>query len=390
MRESLDRGGCGVKLARDRRVVCVGWVLVGAAVAVAGACGGEGRADSGGRMGRGRQGGTVPAVATAAVETGTIARRLHVSGVVEPIRTVGINSRMAGAILSVEVEEGVTVRRGDVLARLDERELNAELAAAEAAYDVAKATFERSERLRERKVITAAEYDRDRAAFAAAEARLEQIRARIDYATIRAPISGVVTEKHVEAGDIVGNQTRLFAIADMDTMVVRVQVSELDVVELSPGDPVQVALDALPDRTFEGRIRRIFPAADPVTRLVPVEVALHGESARAARPGFLARVEFALTAETGVRLVPASAIIADAGAPAVFVVKDGRALRRTVETGLTSEGRVEIVSGLEPGELVVVAGNNALRDGAEVRVVERSGIDAAEAGAIRADVGGDQ
>ncbi len=372
----------------------IGGALLGLAFAAgAAACGGSGEAadSAAGPPGRrGMPGGDrIVPVTTAPVEVGTIARSITVSGVVEPYRAVGINSQLAGALIAVRVQEGDAVRAGAVLARIDDREIRAQLVSAEAAFEVAESTFRRSERLFERQVITRAEYDRDRAAFATARAQLEQLRARLDYATVQAPISGMITEKHVEAGDIVSPQTRLFALADVDTMVVRVPVSELDVVELETGATVDFTLDAYPDRRFAARIRRIFPAADPATRLVPVEVALGAEAADFARPGFLARVRFALSARQGARLVPASAVVGDAGAPAVFVVRDGRALRRTVETGLTSEGRVEIVAGLEPGEVVVVAGNNTLRDGVQVRDVQRGELDPAETGTTAADEGGD-
>ncbi|HEX6939190.1 MAG TPA: efflux RND transporter periplasmic adaptor subunit [Longimicrobiales bacterium] len=374
-------------MRRPGRGAWLGLVLAAGAAA----CGGSGEASET-AGGHGRPGGVpgdraVP-VATAAVEVGTIARSITVSGVVEPLRSVGINSQLSGAVLEVFVEEGDFVRAGTVLARLDDREIRAQLASAEAAFEVAEAAFRRSEQLFDRQVITRAEYDRDRAAYAAARAQLEQLRTRVDYATIDAPASGIIIEKHVEAGDIVSAQTRLFALADIDTMVVRVQVSELDVVELRTGAPVDITLDAYPDRAFDGRIRRIFPAADPTTRLVPVEVALGRKAADFARPGFLARVRFALSAREGARLVPASAIVGDAGSPAVFIVRDGRAFRRTVETGLTSEGRVEIVAGLDPGERVVVAGNNALRDGAAVREVQRAELEPSEAGISAAHAGG--
>lgn len=337
------------------------------------------QASPGGRGpgGGGPPGGRMTAVETAAVERGTIARDVTVSGTVEPIRTVGINSQLSGALVSVNVQEGDVVRAGQTLARLDDRELRAQVASARANFDVAKTTYERAEQLREGQVITAAEYERDRAAHAAAQAQLSQLETRLGYATIRAPAAGVVTEKNVEAGDIVAPQTRLFTVGDLSTMVVRVPVSEMDVVELSTGEPVRVALDAFPGQTVEGRIRRIFPSANPETRLVPVEVALQGDGARMARPGFLARVTFALGARTDTHLVPASAVVGDAGTPAVFVVENGAASRRRVETGLTSQGRVEILSGVEPGEIVIVQGNNSLRDGAQVRVV--SGPGASEA-----------
>lgn len=308
-------------------------------------------------------------VETGVVEVGTISRAVTVSGVVEPLRVIGVNSQLSGALLSVEVEEGMRVREGQVLARIDDRELAAQEANAEAAFAVAEAAYERAEQLRASQVITISEYERDRTAYAAALAQLDQLRTRRGYAVIRSPLDGMVLEKRVEAGDVVGAQTQLFRIGDNSTMVVRVPVSELDVVELSPGEQASLVFDAFPARVFAGTIRRIFPAADPGTRLVPVEVALDADGAGTARPGFLARVTFALGARDGVTLVPASAIVSGTGGQAVFTIDNGQAMRTSVQTGLTAEGRVEVVSGVNEGDVIVVAGANSLRDGAAVRVV---------------------
>jgi len=313
------------------------------------------------------------------VARGSVGRAVTVAGNIEPIRVVGVNSQISGALLAVLVEEGNVVHTGGVLARVDDRELQAQLEAADAQYQVTKAAYDRAEQLRERKVITLPEYERDRTAFAAAKAQLEQVRTRVAYATVTAPIDGVVTEKRVEAGDVVAPQTRLFTLADVSTLVVRVGVSELDVVAVNVGDPVVLVLDAFPDRSFRAHVRRIFPAGDPTTRLVPVEVALRAQDAADVRPGFLARVTFALGTRAGVLLVPASALVGGQGSESVFVVEDGRAVRRTVMPGVTSEGRVEIVHGLEAGEEVIVAGNNQLRDGAAVRVIEGDATAPAEA-----------
>jgi RND family efflux transporter MFP subunit len=318
------------------------------------------------------------AVEVARVEVGSIARSLTVSGVIEPIRTVGVNSQLSGAILSIHAEEGNAVEKGEVLARLDDRDIQAQLASAEASFQLAESAFERAEQLRDRNVITLPEYERDRTAYAAAQAQREQLRTRLEFATVHAPITGVVLGKNVEAGDIVAPQTRLFTLADVGTMVVRVQVSELDVVDLRAGGEVEVALDAFPEKPFPGRIRRVFPAADPLTRLVPVEVALEGDAARLARPGFLARTTFALGVHENVLLVPASALVRGTGSVAVFVVDAEQARRRTVTTGLTSQGRVEISAGLEPGDVVVTVGNNALQDGGDVRILERRGAAAVD------------
>jgi membrane fusion protein (multidrug efflux system) len=360
-----------------RRHPLLGALLAALTVAAAG-CGGESEAaqqqgGGGGRGGPGGPGGRASVVETAPVVVGSIAREVTVSGTVEPIRTVGVNAQMAGALLSVDAEEGTAVRAGQVLARIDAREIAAQVRSAQASYEVAEAALQRAEQLRDRQVITAAEYERDRAARDAARAQLDGLRTRLGYATVRAPVTGVVTAKAVESGDVVGAQTRLFDLADVSTLVVPVRVSELDVVRLSQGDPARVELDALPGQPLEGRIRRVFPSADPATRLVPVEVALGGPQARAARPGFLARVSLALGTSEGVKLVPASAVVGAAGAQAVYVAKDGAVERRAVRTGLTSQGQVEILEGVEEGEAVVTVGNNSLRDGAEVRVVKGPG-----------------
>ena len=332
------------------------------------ACGGDDPAA--GRPGGGGPGGGPPVavVETATVEEGSIAREIELSGVVEPIRTVSVNSQLATTVNGVYAEEGDRVSRGAVLARLEGADLTANLESARAALEAARAAFERAEQLREREVITLPEYERDRTALAAAEAVHRQLQTRVGYATIRSPIAGVVTAKHVEAGDVVGPQTPLFEVADISTLVVPIGVSELDVGQMAAGDTLTVSLDAFPDRPLRGRIRRVFPSADPTTRLVTVEVAL--EPGSQARPGYLARVQLRLDARDDVLLVPASAILTgSSGEESTFVVEDGKAFRREVESGLVSQGRVEVVRGLNRGETVVVEGGSSLREGAQVRTV---------------------
>jgi membrane fusion protein, multidrug efflux system len=327
----------------------------------------------GGPPGGGRGGARTSVVETAAVMQGSIAQEVALSGVVEPLRTVGVNSQLAGAVTQVFAEEGTRVRAGQVLVRMDDRELAAQVRSLQASFAVAESNYQRAEQLRERQVVTQAEYDRDRAAYEAARAQLDGLRTRLSYATVRAPVDGVVTRKAVEQGDVVGAQARLFEIGELATLVVRVNVSERDVVSLRAGQPADIGLDAFPGQSYTGTIRRIFPAADPASRLVPVEVALTGEAMRVARPGFLARVALALGTRDDVLLVPGSAVVGDAGAQSVFVVEDGKASRRPVRTGLTSRGQVEIVGGVAAGEVVVTVGNNSLRDGADVRVVNGPG-----------------
>src|SRR6185503_12995017 len=170
------------------------------------------------------------------------------------IRTVGVNAQLSGILLSLNAEEGHRVRQGDVLAEIDARELEAQARSAEAALKFAQSTAERSEQLFKEKIITLAEIERDRASLEAAKATSEQLKTRLGYAKVLAPISGIIAEKRIEAGDIVSSSTRLFSVADVSTLVTRIQVSELEVSTLRPGDLVPLTVDALGGQRVEGRI----------------------------------------------------------------------------------------------------------------------------------------
>lgn len=327
----------------------------------------------GGRGGPGGRGAEAIPVEVATVSVGSIDRTATLSGTLEPVRSVGVNAQLSGALLSVRAEEGDRVSAGQTLATVDARELQAQARSAEASLALARSTAERSAKMWKDRIVTEMEYERDQAALASAQASLDAIRTRLGYASVRAPIAGVVTEKRVEAGDVVQSQTRLFTVADVSTLVVRVDVSEMDVTGIRAGQEVGVTVDALGGAWFQGVVRRVFPAADSATRMVPVEVALGGPDARRLKPGFMARVTFTLGERPGVVLAPATAVVGSGDARAVVVVRDGRGVRRPVRLGAASGARVEILEGLAAGETVVVAGAENVRDSGAVRVVRPAG-----------------
>ena len=344
------------------------------------ACGGDARGDGGGP--RAKNGGGGPTggsgnranqrpspVEVATVNRGTLARTSTVSGVLEPLRTVGVNALMSGALLNVSVEEGNYVREGQTLAQIDARELEAQVKSATAALDLAESTAKRSDELWRQRIVTALEYERDRAALASAQATLDQLKTRLGYATIRSPINGVVTERRLQTGDIVSPQTRLFTVADISMLVSRVMVSELEVPLIRPGATVDVTVDALGGARVQGRIRRVFPAADSLTRLVPVEVALTGSALEKLRPGYTVRSMFRLGSRNDALLIPTRAVIGPAGARTVVIVRQGKSERRIVRVGPDIDGMTEVLEGLAAGDSVIVAGQALLRDGSPVRIV---------------------
>jgi membrane fusion protein (multidrug efflux system) len=285
------------------------------------------------------------------------------------VRAIGVNSQVGGALLAVNVEEGSRVRRGQLLAEIDPRELSAQVRAAEAQLTLAKSTADRAEALYANKVITTAEYDRDRTALTAAEASLAQLRTRLEFTRVIAPLSGVVTQRFVREGDIVGANTALFTVADVSTLVTLLPVSELEVPLLRTGAEVPVRVDAL-GTEVSGTIRRIFPAADSANRLVPVEVAIPGDAVPGLRPGYTVRATLRLDERTGVLVVPTRAVLGAEGTYSVYLIANGRAERRRVRVGVDLDGRTEVLEGLAFGDTIITTGNAMLREGSQVRVVQ--------------------
>jgi membrane fusion protein (multidrug efflux system) len=309
------------------------------------------------------------------VERTSLARTSVVTGQLAAVRAVGVNSQVAGALTSVRVEEGSRVRRGDLLAEIDPRELTAQVRAAEAALAFAKSTAERSANLFASKVITQAEYDRDRTALASAEASLSQLQTRLELTRVTSPLTGVITHRFVREGDIVGGQTQLFTVADVSTLVTLLPVSELEVPLLRTGATVPVRVDAL-GATVTGTIRRIFPAADSANRLVPVEVAIAGDAIAGLRPGYTVRATLQLDERTGVLVVPTRGVIGAEGTYSVYLIANGRAERRRVRVGVDLDGRTEVIEGLAFGDTIITTGNAMLRDGSQVRIVQPLSPDA--------------
>lgn len=348
------------------------------------ACGGDsapaatgggtgGPAGAGGRGGPGGPGGRGPQITPVEitlVEMADLANTSLVTGQLEPLRTVSVNAQLGGALLRVPVEEGARVAAGQVLAEIDARELAAQVKAAEAQLTFARSTAERSTQLFSQQIITAAENERDQAALASADASLTQLRTRLGFAAITSPISGVVTARFVQGGDIVSPNTRLFTVSDVSTLVVRMPVSELEVAQLRTGQEVALKVDALGGQSVAGRVRRIFPAADSVSRLVPVEIAVTGTATSQLRPGYTVRATLRLDTRPDALVLPTRAVIGAAGARSVFIVKGGLAERRAVRVGADIDGMVEVFSGLALGDTVIVAGNSLVREGGQVRVVD--------------------
>jgi membrane fusion protein, multidrug efflux system len=305
-----------------------------------------------------------------------LSRRVVVTGKVEPFLRVDLASPMQGILAALLVEEGDVVQPGDVLARFDVAEAQAQLDRAKVLLEHASIVYRRSRELLEGNVSSASEYELAAADLNVRRSEVDLWTTRLDFGTVKAPFRGVVTAKHIEAGGAVSLNQPLLELADLSILVVRVGVSEMDVAHLEPNERVAVRFDAHPDVHATGVIRRIFPSADPQTRLFPVEIALDPESIGVSlRFGYLARVEIAVDERPAVLALPVTAMNEDENGPFVRVIdpKTSRVQRRAVVPGIERGGWREIRSGLDAGERVVGSPDVTVEDGALVRVVRWTG-----------------
>jgi membrane fusion protein, multidrug efflux system len=314
-------------------------------------------------------------VAVAAVELAAqdLSLVLRVAGNVEPLREFRVAARMAGILRDVRFEEGRRVSAGGVLARFDLAEQQAQLSRARTVLQHAEAQYQRAKTMRDRQLLSEMDYENARAERGLAQSEVELWRARMALGTVTAPATGVITEKFVESGTAVSAGDPLFVVADVSTLVVRVGLSNVHAARLQTGQSARIVLDALPGQDPMGTIRRIFPAADPDSRLRTVEIELRpAPGGGRPAPGSLARVEIDVDRRPAVLAVPNEALLGSADETSfVFVIDGDRLVRRAVIPGVSRRDWTEMREGVTAGELVVASNPAQLREGMRVRVVER-------------------
>jgi RND family efflux transporter MFP subunit len=280
---------------------------------------------------------------------------------VRPAERAVIAAKLTGTVASFPLGLGQAVAAGDVLLTLQAPEAEARLRQAQAQLAEATRTAER-ERTLVAKGVNAPDAQRDAEdRLRYAQAAAAEAEAMLDYATVRAPFAGVMTEKHVLPGDLATPGLPLLALESTSHLRAEGTIPEKAATGLRPGDTVAVSLDdgAAP---VSGRLEEISTAADAVSRSVLVKVALPDG---AARSGQFARLQVSHTVADTL-LVPADAITRYGQMERLFVVEQARAVLRLVKTGRTLNHRIEILSGLNAGEQVVLAPPSALRDGQPV------------------------
>lgn len=307
-------------------------------------------------------------VQTATVETGKISAYISATANLVPENEVKILAEWEGKVAKLNVEEGDQIDGGEILAALVQDD-------SEIAYNKAKVratnsqmAYDRAAKLRDQELISPEDFDKAALEKELADQELAEAEWRLAKTTIRAPWDGVVTERYIQPGQHVRPGDQLFTVSDFNPLVARLYLPEKDVLSLEEGRPVRISLKADESVIFRGRIRQISPVVDTATGTVKVTVETT-LAPQVVRPGAFVQVDIVREARQAAVVLPREAVVRELQKAYVFVAAEGVASKRLVTLGLEEDGNVEVTSGLEAGEQVIVAGQGGLKDGAAVEAV---------------------
>ncbi len=302
---------------------------------------------------------------------GTVVDNVRATGRIEAVNSIELRPDEQGRITAILFHEGQYVERGTPLIQIDDEMLKAQAARAEAERDLAKQKLARAERLRTDNANAPADYEEAAAGARAAEAQLAALQLEIRRTTVRAPFAGVVGQRFVSLGDYVTTGSRLLALQTTDPQRAVIEIPERHAQSLRAGQTVEFTVAAKPERTFRATVDFVDPAVDSVSRTILVKGRVPNPG-RVLRPGMFIEARRASGTSAGAVIVPEDAIHPLRTANVVWAVVDGKASRRTVTLGTRTAGMVEVLSGVNAGEMVVVGGLERMNEGMAVSPRQRT------------------
>ncbi len=297
----------------------------------------------------------------------TISNTLELTGSVEPYRIARLASPAEGPVVDLHVREADRVTTGESLLSIGRKKgVDALIVSLREELKKEEDNLNRTRQLVESRALPGEELDQAGAAYEKVRALLIKAEETAQDYIIKAPWAGVVSRVNVKEGEFVAPRAVLLEFYDPASLVIRASIPEKHAAEVTAGMGVDVRLDAYPDKVIPGRIERVYPYLDPRLRTRTVEIAL--DKSVNLLPGMFARLTLSLTDAEQVLVLPLEALVGKPKGQVVFVFEDGKAMARRVKTGIEADNRIEIITGIQPGDKVIVAGNEKLKDGADVRL----------------------
>ena len=307
-------------------------------------------------------------VAVAKVQRGRVDAFYATTASLTAAEEASVVARTQGVVQDIFVEEGDIVTAGAPLAQLDTTRLALEVDRTRTNIESFDRAHKRARQLLDTSMISPEIYDQALYNLERENATLALQLYEMEEATIRAPIAGVITLRHIKLGNTLSPNSPAFELKQADSMEAVLNVPEKELIKINEGQLAIVSIDALNDRDFEGVVERIAPEVDASSGTFRVTVALENPD-NLLKPGMFVRVNVRFDSSENTLLVNREAVVTQRDENTVFVVRDGLAMRQSVELGYAMGGDVEILNGLDEGDEVIVTGQNGLKDGASVRVV---------------------
>ncbi len=359
------------------------WICLLLALA---ACGGEESGQAGsGAEGRRRGGASAAAVP---VKVESVARRdiseyILANTTLEAFKWVDVRSRTTGQVEAILKEEGDPVQAGTVLAELDVESARLQVAQMKVAYTDALRTYERDEKMFERKLVSPERYETSKMQMQRTRTQLDQARLNSSYTEITSPVKGVVTIRSVEIGNMVTNNQVVFSVADFDPLLARIRIPEKSIGKVAVGQGARVTVESAPGKDFRGKVTMISPVVNPESGTIKVTIEIPGHGQSILRPGMFASVYIITDTHENSLVIPKKSLILEGEGNQIFVFEPdsasdaGKAIRKKVVLGFEDNEWAEVREGLVDGERVITVGQEGLRPGTAVRLVG--------AGAVAAD-----
>ncbi len=303
------------------------------------------------------------------VEKKFLDENLTLTGTINANRELTVISETQGKIKSIYFNIGDFVGSGKVLVSVDDEIRKATLSTAEASYEKAKKDYERYEQLNKEKSVNDAQLEQARLAYRSADAQLIIAKKQLNDTKIVAPFGGVITSRNVEIGTVVNPGTPIASIIEIGQLKIKVNVPENDVFKLKTGDKVDIVSEVYPEIIFKGTIKNINSKADEA-HTYAVEISLNNDSKHPLKAGMFAKVAFKSLSGRDCLVIPRSAIVGSIKSPQVYVAENGFAKLRNIQTGMDYNNNVEVLSGLNQGELVITSGQINLRDNSQITITK--------------------
>ena len=312
-----------------------------------------------------RSGGLLP-VSAHITKYEVLDNKVLTTGTVLANEEVDLKSEVDGKITKILFHEGSYVNTGDLLVKINDADLQAQLQSAKSRLELQKDTEYRQKKLLEKEAISQEDYDMTANQLQVNQAEVELIKARIDKTEIRAPFNGIVGLKNVSEGSFVNNSTVIASLQNINPIKIDFSIPERYSSMVEVGDEINFTISGN-NKKYIGKVYAIEPKIDPVTRTLQIR-ALCSNTGREILPGSFANVELVLKKIENAIMVPSEALIPDIKGQKVFIYRNGFAIPQQVETGIRTDLNVQLTSGVNEGDTIITSGMLQLRPGAPVKI----------------------